>query len=280
MKHKLSSEVSARYRAVIGLRNALSHHCPDIEIDNNGYTAEIGGNLLQLVSFADFEADLTAGDGNELEAKFRAAHSSSALAVNCFAPFRRRITDLILPMGGMFQQLQFEQKCPTGLRGGRAPNLDVLITGTSGVVGIESKLTEYLSKHRAEFSSAYANQIRDERRDQGYFGEMVRLLEAPESYIWLDAAQLIKHSFGLARTFKGQPVSLLYLYWEPANPEISHEFAAHRREIAEFAERVADSTPTFSAMSYPELWAAWSEAAPEWLSGHLDQLAARYIFPI
>lgn len=67
-------------------------------------------------------------------------------------------------------------------RGGRAPNLDVLLSGSNGIVAIESKLTEYLGPHRAEFSPAYADQIIDERRDQGYFREMIRLEEDPASY--------------------------------------------------------------------------------------------------
>jgi hypothetical protein len=136
---------------------------------------------------------------------FRAIHSSSGLAVNCFAPFRRRMGDLMLPGAGGFETLAFERRCPTGLRGGRAPNLDVLLIGPGGVVGIESKLTEHLAPHRAEFSIAYAEQIRDERRDQGYFREMLRLMDRPDSYVWLDAAQLIKHAFGLTRTFGGRP---------------------------------------------------------------------------
>jgi hypothetical protein len=230
-----------------------------------------------MVSAADFEADLSAGDGNELQTKFRAAHSSSGLAVNCFAPFRCRIADLTLPDGGAFETLQFEQKCPTGLRGGRAPNLDVLLTGPDGVVGIESKLSEFLAPHRAEFSPAYAEQIRDERRDQGYFCEMLRLIDAPNSYVWLDAAQLIKHAFGLARTFRDGPVTLLYLYWEPANPDVRPEFAAHRQEIATFAERVAGSTPRFRAISYPDLWRSWDAARPaDWLARHLEALRGRY----
>ncbi len=94
--------------------------------------------------------------------------------------------------------LAFERKCPTGLRGGRSPNLDVLLTGANGIIGIESKLTSFWHHNRASFSPAYAEQIRDARREQGYFLEMQRLTEAPEAYAWLDAAQLIKHAFGLA----------------------------------------------------------------------------------
>lgn len=226
MKQDSLSDGPVRSRALAGLREALSRHRPHVAINDQGYAADFRDTLLPLVAAEDFETDLRAGDGNELETKFRAAHSSSALAVNCFAPFRRRIADLALPMGRAFQDLQFERKCPTGLRGGRAPNLDVLLSGPTGVVGVESKLTGFLGRHRAAFSPAYADQIRDERRDQGYFREMHRLTDAPDSHVWLDAAHLIKHAFGMARTFRDRPMTRLYLYWEPANPECSMEFAS------------------------------------------------------
>lgn len=280
MKEQKTSITLVRRRALFALRDAFVRHRPDIRIDDNGYTGDFRDTLLTKVSPEDFEADLSAGDGNELETKFRAIHSSSGLAVNCFAPFRRQIADLHLQRNDVFDGLQFERKCPTGLKGGRSPNLDVLLFGPAGIVGVESKLSEYLGKHTAQFSPAYAQQIRDGRREGGYFREMLRLMDAPKSYTFLDAAQLIKHAFGLAHTYKDRPVSLLYLFWEPANPEDSPVFAAHRAEIAEFAERVAGSTPRFSAMSYPELWTHLETAAPEWLQTHLDELKMRYLVKI
>ena len=93
-------------------------------------------------------------------------------------------------------------------------------------------------------------------------------------------AQLIKHAFGLAHTFKGKPTSLLYLYWEPANPEDNPAFAAHRAEIAEFAERVAGATPSFSAMRYPEFWSELESAGPAWVQAHLAELRQRYLVQI
>ena len=275
--HAFSSLSPVRSRALTALRDAFSRGRPAALLDAKGYVPDFHDTLLPLVMPEDFVADLEAGDGNELQTKFRAVHSSSGLAVNTFAPFRRRIEDLILPTVGPFASLRFEQKCPTGLRGGRAPNLDVMVEGRGGILAIESKLTEYLTTHRAAFSAAYSEQIRDARRDQGYFREMLRLMDAPNSYGCLDAAQLIKHAFGLVRTFPDRPVTLLYLFWEPANPDVHEVFAQHRREIEEFAGRVAGSTPTFLAMSYPELWSQWQEtgSAP-WLTEHLSELRSRY----
>jgi restriction endonuclease-like protein len=276
MKEKSPPAISINTRATASLREALVRRRPDIEVDTNGYVQSFRDNLVPLISTADFEADLSAGNGNELETKFRAAHSSSALAVNCFSPFRSRIADLTLPLVGNFSDLQFERKCPTGLKRGIPPNLDVMLSGVEGVIGVESKLTEHLGRHRAKFSPAYAEEIRDQRREEGYFREMIRLIDEPRSYNWLDAAQLIKHAFGLAKTFSGRPVTLLYLFWEPENPQKHPVFEAHRREVAEFSDRVTGSTPNFVAMSYPELWSFWRREPLGWLSDHLDELAGRY----
>ena len=131
-----------------------------------------------------------------------------------------------------FDNLQFERKCPTGLRGGRAPNLDVVLSGPGGVVGIESKLTEppvgppgrILARLRgADKGRAARSGILS--RDAAPAGMR------PDQYTWLDAAQVIKHAFGLARSFPDRPVTLLYLFWEPANPTAGPEFVAHRDEI-------------------------------------------------
>jgi hypothetical protein len=62
-----------------------------------GYVSQAGQNLNEGVSLVDFEADLRQAGGNEMEGKFRAAHSSSALAVNTFAPFKSDSAPLRLP---------------------------------------------------------------------------------------------------------------------------------------------------------------------------------------
>lgn len=276
-------------RVYASLWDAFARRNPHIVHNRIGYVPQVRDNLLPLVEPRDFHADLTAGDGKELQGsgrsplpKFLAIHSSAALVVNCFAPFRRRIADLASPASKPFRKLQFERKCPAGLHRARPPHVDVLAEGPVAVIGIESKLTEYLQEKSARFSPAYEKQIRDERREQGYFKEMLRLMRKPDAYKCLDAAQLIKCAFGLANTFRNQPVTLLYLYWEPANPDAIAVFAQHREEISEFAERMAGSTPEFKATSYPDLWQHWRRTKPdvEWLIGHIEQLTARYLVKV
>jgi hypothetical protein len=252
-----------------------------VELDGNGYVADIRLNLIEGVRCEDFEPDLLQGDGNELKEKFRAAHSSSALAVNVFAPFKSRRSWLRLPGGEAFELLNFERKCPHGLAGRRPPNLDLVADGPHGVVAVESKCLEPLSPHIASFAPAYNAEIIDGRRQTAWFKEMCRLAEAPHAYRWLDAAQLIKHAFGILHTFPNRSTTLLYLFWEPSNPNACPAFAEHRNEIRRFADTVGGGAPEFIAMSYPELWEWWeSSQPPAWLKEHIARLRARYLIAV
>jgi hypothetical protein len=266
-----------RTKALDALNRGLRATRPGIELNEAGYVSDFGQNLLPGVIAADFEADLQQGSGRELEGKFRAAHSSSALAVNSFGPFRRHKSDLAIGDRRGLSIVGFEQKCPTGLRRGTPPNLDLVLECQDQIIGIESKCTEYLSAHSTEFAKAYFDEVIDARRESGWFAEMERLSDAPDDYRWLDSAQLIKHAFGLAHTYPGKPVQLLYLYWEPPNADEFPVFSHHKSEIARFADRVAGSSPSFAAMSYSELWNGWANAGPPaWLAQHLALLQARY----
>jgi hypothetical protein len=258
----------------LALRNGLLASAPHAVIDKNGYVGEASQNLIEGVRLEDFEADLLQGDGNEMKGKFRAAHSSSALAVNTFAPFKAYPDALRLPRAGDFASMHFEQKCPTGLVGRRSPNLDVLADGPNGVVAVESKLLEPLTPHVAEFSPDY-DAITAEGTE--WFAEMKRLREKPSRYRWLDAAQLVKHAFGIAHTFRNRPATLLYLFWEPSNSEEHPFFSEHRAEVTRFADSITGGGPEFAAMSYPELWRSWdTQPEPRWLQTHVGRLRARY----
>src|SRR5665213_2153147 len=106
---------------------------------------------------------------------------------------------------------------------------------------------------------------------------MQRLRKSPRSYRWLDVAQLVKHAFGLAYTFPNRPVTLLYLFWEPSNPEAFPVFGEHQQEIARFSEAIAGGGPKFVSMSYSALWRDWEASnEPEWLRTHVGSLRARY----
>ena len=111
------------------------------KIDSKGYVKELTHNLLPGVNRSDFESELSAGSGDELKGKFRAVHSSSALVVNTFAPFKQDPSRLNLCGVQEFRSIRFEQKLSTGL-GGTPPNLDLVAENNTDVIAVESKLLE------------------------------------------------------------------------------------------------------------------------------------------
>lgn len=272
------SSLSVRTAQALAFGYERAH--PSEPLDPKGYARTAEANLLEGVCLDDFREDFEQGNGNELEGKFLAAHSSSALAANCFGPFKTRPEDLEVTGQSGFQRLDFERKCPTGLRG-TSPNLDLVADSGSNVLAIESKCTEYLATHKAMFADAYFEKILDDRRDSPWFTEMERLRQDPRCYRHLDAAQLIKHAFGLAHTFPGRQVMLLYLYWEPVNLEADPAFARHRSEVADFARLVEGGFPRLTSMSYPALWDSWqNRKGPDLLHAHVVNLQARYLVEI
>ena len=268
---------STQAQCVQALASALKLFSPEVIVDDRGYVAKIEDNLLPDIDIASFQADLSAGAGAELRTKFLAAHSSAALAVNCFASFRNGELSLNIGQNRALALVGFEQKFPTGLPRAEPPHLDVVARGSNGLVAVESKCTEYLSPKVPIFSDRYQTEIIDSRTSGPWFAEMVRLkLLSGSGYRLLDVAQLIKHAFGLARNPHNGPVELVYLYWEPTDAELSPIFAEHRAEISELKTRVSGGYPSFSSMSYSELWDVWSIGADIGLLQHVENLRRRY----
>lgn len=270
---------NARAACIAGLLEGLRHANPAAVVDEPCYVARPEDNLIAGLSLIDFAEDFAGGAGQELAGKFRAVHSSAALAINCFAPLRANAHSFDLGERRGLNINGFKRRFPTGLARAQAPHLDVVASGHGEVVAIESKCLEYLTPKRVRFSERYSTDIIDERCDSPWFAEMLRLvaLSGP-SYRFLDAAQLIKHAFGLMRA-AAEPTTLFYLYWEPMDADLSPLFEHHRAEIAAFADRVAGSSLKFASMSYPELWAAWDETGDPFLRGHVAALRARYEVP-
>lgn len=255
------------------MRDGLSRTRPGVEFDGNGYVADWRSNLLSGIDPGTIEADLGAGKGGELRGKFRAAHSSAALAVNAFGPFRDGMTAVPLPGVGEVWIERFERTFPTGVAGRTPPHLDVAARGASGVVAIESKCLEYWTPKAAEFAPVYREL--DKLSGTSWFREMERLREEPRSYEALDAAQLVKHAFGLMNS-AGDGATLVYLFWEPDDADRHYFFARHRAEIARFAERTRGDELRFVSLSYSELWEAWCSSGIDHLPEHADRLRRRY----
>ena len=252
-----------------------------------GYTKRPEENLIPGIEVNDFWPDLGAGAGNELvdgsrdPAKFCAAFSSSALAVNAFGPFRHHPGNLDLLGYRGFSEAQFEKPLPTGLLG-TAPHLDFYVAGTESYVCVESKFLETLWPKAAKFADSYQGAI-DSLAEPKWRSVYAELKANPRLFKFLDAAQLVKHYLGMRNTLGSINVeqALLYVYWEPANAEEHEEFCRHRDEVRHLTEAVSDGQIRFLAQSYQQLWDEWRDTST-WggVEAHLSNLEQRYSFSI
>jgi hypothetical protein len=119
----------------------------------NGYVNVFNDNLIKGVEKEYFLNDLRNGSGNELDSKFKALWSSSALVVNNFVPFIKNIHELVFD-NNIFEKAGFERKFPTGL-GGTPPNIDFFMEKNDLVIGFESKYLEITTETKSEFKDSY-----------------------------------------------------------------------------------------------------------------------------
>ena len=230
-------------------------------------------NLLPSIDPVLVEPDLRSGKGNELGSKFLAAHSSAALAVNVFGPFRDGRTLFPLPGIGEVALEQFERKYPTGVPGRTPPHLDASARGPNGAAAIESKCLEYFTPKVAEFSPAY-RQLKQFETSSWYL-EMERLRSTPDEYKVLDVAQLVKHAFGLMNS-AGAGATLVYAFWEPEDADAHRLFSEHREEIALLEARTRNDHLSFVSIAYPELWTLWRNSGSDSLAEHAARLFVKY----
>lgn len=267
--------LAGRARRALGA--GLRRTRPGADFDADGYVVRLEDNLLSRVARADFELAFSDGAGQELGGKMRAPWSSSALAVNSFAPWQRDPGSLTLAsLSGFTEALAFEAKCPNGVSA-IPPHLDVLLERGEEVVGVESKCTEYLSPKARKVADAYFALA--ERKDTRAASRWFAALAAVPTFRFLDAYQLIKHYLGIARSYPGRPLLLVYIYWEPANASALPLFDQHRAEVERFGGLVdGDPGCRFDALSYSEHWGELHAlgAKPAWLDRHLAQLRTRY----
>lgn len=229
---------------------------------------------------------LAKAGGNEVElGKFGSDESSAALAVNTFGWFIER-PELLPPLPGMapaskasLVDVEYCARFPW--RGGRHPWLDAVVETDTQLIGVESKRFEpYRDKKTVSFSKAYSRDVWG--RGMGPWEAMRdALASGRERFDFLDAAQLVKHAFGLVTQggLRGKEPVLVYLFAEPARRgEVSippATFAKHRAEIARFGAAVANARVAFQAISYREWLATWPPA-PSLVGQHAAAILERF----
>lgn len=228
-----------------------------------------------------------AAPGNEIESgKFRSPESSARLVANSFGLFLTQPRDLpALPgcesWGWPALSVCLEAIVRFPWRGGHHPCLDVLVETTNALIGIESKRYEpFRGERESELSDAYWRPIWGSMMN-GYERLRNGLRDGTVEFTRLNAAQLVKHAFGLRTAVhrpgpvRGKKPILFCIYAEPdrwpgpngsAVPKAAID--EHRAEIARFAEFVAGDEVALTSCSYRELLYAWSESANKLVGDH------------
>lgn len=243
-----------------------------------------GSTFLPGVPEALIRSAMLKAGGNEIDSgKLDSPESSAALAANGFGWFIERPADLPLfpglnDIGWPPVRVDVERQMRFPWRGGRHPWLDAAVETPTHVIGVESKRYEpFRDAKTVNLSDAY---------DRDVWGDSMApftsmrddLRSARLTFKYLDAAQLVKHAFGLVtegRRLGKHPV-LLYLFAEPkrrgstliAQDALDH----HRAEVLAFANAVKGAEVAFA-------WCSWRE----WLDGwtgetrpHAEALITRF----
>lgn len=231
--------------------------------------------------------------GNEIETgKFSHPESSAALAGNAFGIFLEAPLDLP-PIPGFERawspatSVSLETTLRFPWQSGRHPCLDVCITTDKAVFAIESKRYEpFRERQPPSFSDAYWRRVWGDRMD-GYEFTRDILSGCKTIFARLDAAQLVKHAFGLRTavhskpSLRGKTPILVYLYAEPSVWPDGREIPQalrdeHLKEIARFERCVARSEVPFHPISYAELLSAWLSSKIEDIRDHASRVRAHF----
>jgi hypothetical protein len=111
-----------------------------------------------------------------------------------------------------------------------------------------------------------------------------RIAAREAEYERLDAAQLVKHAFGLRTEAqkRKKAATLLYLYAEPKTWPDGRSvqpaaIAAHAREAQTFASEVADAEVAFSISTYSALLGALDASPLDDVRQHAANIRSRFL---
>lgn len=248
--------------------------------NKNGYVLNISDNLIGGVKVDLFHNDLMQGGGNELISKFNALYSSSALAVNNFAIVKKHRIDFSFLDYSNFDNSDFERKFKTGLSG-TPPHLDFALENKDTLIAFESKYLELLDKKKVVFKDSY------NKSNLSYLNDFwFNLIDSyVDNELYLDVAQLIKHSIGLINYKRNLPddltkkVFLIYIYWTPLNSNKFSEYIQHSNELNKFTDIIKkQSDIEFVSMTYNHFWDLYQNISI--FAEHFDKLRTRYSIEI
>jgi hypothetical protein len=262
-------QASLAQRTGSALADALRQARQSEPLEADGRIRRIGDLLIEGI------ADHQLPDSID-RTRLKSPQSPAALAINSFLPWQRAPDQLPLCGWVGFDAVQFEVRCPTGLRG-TPPHLDLLALREGIAVAVTVRCIEYLSRRRSPVASSYDRLLAATPALDPWQRVLQELREQPGRYRHLDPGGLVKYALALGRTFPDRSTTLLYLFWEPLNAEQFEEFRRHRAELEALRQAVEGAQVAMQAESFEALWREWAERGePTWLSGHVARLRARY----
>jgi len=239
------------------------------------YCANFVNSVIDGITTEMFCCDLIRGDGGELSnssgsaPKFNSISSSASLAVSTFAPWKTRLSELIVDLGTKqmtgFDKLEFEHIAHTAIpKAKKHPNLDVWLESDDAILAIECKFCEYLGERteKASLHNAYKRLAATMDRNNPWV-KAINLFTGNNGeckFRFFDAVQIIRHYFGVLNSGQKEK-HLLYLYWHPENEDWMdiHPFDLHMKELKEFSELVSLATDVqFHNLSFNELLNQWA----------------------
>lgn len=257
------------------------------------YCAKFADSVIEGITAEMFCCDLVRGDGGELSnssgsaPKFNSISSSTSLAVNTFAPWKKRLNELRIYLGKLqltgFDKLDFEHIAKTAIpKATKHPNLDVWLESDDAILAIECKFCEYLDKKikRATLYPAYRRLASSMDRQNPWVKaiDLVTNTKGECKYRFFDAVQIIRHYFGVQNSGQKEK-HLLYLYWHPENEDWRdiHPFNLHMQELMEFSELVSQATDVhFHYMSINDLWNQWAFVCIDEVQVYVNSIKDKY----
>lgn len=260
----------------------------DAELEERAVAA-----LLPYLPIAAILERYRLGKGNEITSgKLASPESSAALAANTFGFFINRASELPPLPGwkGSWRPVsvlpEVEARFPW--RGGLHPWLDALIETDDCLIGVESKRYEPFrtraKDNKEPFSGAYRRDVWGKHMAP-YEWLRDRLSKQPLLFERLDAAQLVKHAFGLRTQahLRRKAAVLAYAHaepkaWPPPNGrQISAEARAqHDEEVRWFARMIAGAEVGFMAFTYRRLLEAFSASGSSDVRQHSAKIRERF----
>ena len=210
----------------------------------------------------------------ELGSRARRPEDPMAMALSSFLPSMDHPEGLELAGITRFRELNFDARCPTGIRG-TPPHIEVVASGPAGVVGVTVHVFDYLMPRQIKLSAGYAT-LQVPPAMEAWAELMRTSVAGHDPFHYVDVPTLGKLAVGLGRIFQHRPVRLLYLFLEPVDAVVSSPFVEHRMELARLTELTQDSGVMFFAISFHELWEEWCAADPAKLRAVAAQLSRCY----